>query len=157
MPTVTHGEYEWDEAKARRNVRAHGITFLEAATVLLLVPYYSPEHSVEEPRYVIIGQSERSRLLAVAYAVRRRIRIISARKVTPRERKSYEESEKNSNNSDDRHDPLAKELDFTKLERVGLGPGWSQVPKHLRSPKHLREARAWLNRKSRSAKPRRAA
>lgn len=71
--------------------------------------------------------------------------------------KAMRNQKKNSNNSDDRHDPLAKELDFTKLERVGLGPGWSQVPKHLRSPKHLREARAWLNRKSRSAKPRRAA
>lgn len=64
MPTVTHGEYEWDEAKARRNVRAHGITFLEAATVfddLLLVPYYSPEHSVEEPRGMLLSANPSAR------------------------------------------------------------------------------------------------
>jgi hypothetical protein len=45
-------------------------------------------------------------------------------------------------------DPLAEELDFTKLKRLKLGPGWAQVPKRLRGPKHLREARAWLKRKN---------
>jgi hypothetical protein len=56
-------------------------------------------------------------------------------------------------------DPLAEELDFSKLKRVGVGPGWALVPKHLRSPKHLREARAWLRKhaptKSTAAKTRR--
>jgi len=55
---------------------------------------------------------------------------------------------KNSRSFDDRSDPLAEELDFTKLERIKLGPGWAQVPKRLRGPKHLREARAWLKRKN---------
>ncbi len=53
---------------------------------------------------------------------------------------------------DDEHDPLAEELDFKDLKIVGWGPGWALVPKHLRSPKHLREARAWL-RKNTTTKP----
>lgn len=64
---------------------------------------------------------------------------------------------KNSNVLDDRSDPLAEELDFTKLERLKLGPGWAQVPKRLRGPKHLREARAWLKRKHASTKSSRRA
>ena len=55
----------------------------------------------------------------------------------------------------DEHDPLAGELDFKNdLEIVGWGPGWAQVPKRLRSPKHLKEARAWLKRKKASPKSR---
>jgi hypothetical protein len=57
---------------------------------------------------------------------------------------------KNSRMIDDHSDPLAGELDFTKLERIKLGPGWAQLPRHLRGPKHLREARAWLKRKNAS-------
>ena len=58
----------------------------------------------------------------------------------------------------DKHDPLAGELDFKNdLEIVGWGPGWAQVPKRLRSPKHLKEARAWLKRKKASPKSRRRA
>ncbi len=44
------------------------------------------------------------------------------------------------------HDPLEEELDFKDLVTVAVGPGWALVPKHLRSPKHLREARAWLRK-----------
>jgi hypothetical protein len=54
-------------------------------------------------------------------------------------------------------DPLAEELDFTKLERVKLGPGWAEVPKRLRGTKHLREARAWLKRRNASTKSSRRA
>lgn len=64
---------------------------------------------------------------------------------------------KNSRVADDRSDPLADELDFTKLERIKLGPGWAELPKRLRGPKHLREARAWLKRKNSSTKSSRAA
>ena len=61
-------------------------------------------------------------------------------------------NQKKSSEDLDDDDPLAEELDFSKLKRVGLGPGWALVPKHLRSPKHLREARAWL-RKNAATKP----
>jgi hypothetical protein len=52
---------------------------------------------------------------------------------------------------DGEHDPLAEELDFNELETVSVGPGWKKVPKHLRGPKHLREAREWLAREGRPA------
>ena len=55
------------------------------------------------------------------------------------------------------HDPLEGPLDVEDLEIVGVGPGWSQVPKRLRSFKHLREARVWLARKSRANTKRRRA
>jgi len=56
--------------------------------------------------------------------------------------------EKNSKKQldDFEHDPLEEELDFKDLVTVAVGPGWALVPKHLRSPKHLREARAWLRK-----------
>ena len=88
MPDVIYGEFEWDSAKARRNRREHLVSFSEATSVFddpLFVTYYSSKHSVHEDRYVIIGQSNRRRLLAVAYTEREpRIRIISARLLTPR-------------------------------------------------------------------------
>ena len=97
MAKVSVGDFEWDTEKAARNWRKHLISFAEAITVFddpLFVVYYSSDHSIQDERYVIIGQSSRSRLLAVAYAERKqRIRIISARRVTAEERRSYEESD----------------------------------------------------------------
>ena len=58
---------------------------------------------------------------------------------------------------DAEHDPLAEELDLNDLKIVGLGAGWAQVPKRLRGPKHLLEARAWLKRKNAATKSRRRA
>jgi uncharacterized DUF497 family protein len=97
MPDFLYGDFEWDSAKARRNRRDHGVSFTEGASVFddpLFVTYYSSRHSGHEDRYVIIGQSSRHRLLAVAYTEReRRTRIVSARTVTPAERRSYEQAE----------------------------------------------------------------
>ena len=97
MVATVHRYFEWDDAKARRNLKHHGVSFLEAATVFddpLFVVYSSEEHSLEEERYVILGLSDKNRLVAVVYAQRERIRIIAARELTPRERRNYEESEK---------------------------------------------------------------
>lgn len=97
MSDVIYGDFEWDSEKARRNWRDHLISFREATGVFddpLFVTYYSSKHSGHEDRYVIIGQSRRRRLLAVAYTERkRRTRIISARRLTPAERRSYEEAQ----------------------------------------------------------------
>lgn len=97
MPDVIYGDFEWDSAKARRNQRDHRVSFTEATSVFhdpLFVTYYSAKHSGDEDRYVIIGQSGQRRLLAVAYTEReQRIRLISARRVTPGERRSYEQAE----------------------------------------------------------------
>ena len=87
--------YEWDPEKARRNLREHGVSFEEAATVFLdplAMTYPDPDHSNEEHREITIGYSAK-RLLFVSYVQRRnRTRIISAREATRRERKQHEES-----------------------------------------------------------------
>jgi len=87
-------KYEWDKEKERSNLKNHGVSFDEAATVfddLFYVDFYDPKHSVEEHRFLIIGESNRQRLLIVSYAERDdKIRIISARELTPQERRNYE-------------------------------------------------------------------
>ncbi len=86
---------EWDERKAVSNVEKHGVSFDEARTVFedpLFVEFYDPDHSLEDQRYLMVGQSVRGRLLIVSYADRGDIlRLISAREVTRREREVYEE------------------------------------------------------------------
>ena len=88
--------FEWDEEKAETNERKHGVTFLEAVTVFdddlaLIIP--DPEHSDEENRFIIVGESRQNRLLLVAHAEQEpeMIRIISAREPTRQEKKDYEE------------------------------------------------------------------
>ena len=88
-------EFEWDRRKAKYNLRMHGVSFEEASTVFddLLADFYKdPDHSVHEKRFLTIGTSARGRLLYVAFADRTlRIRIISARLLTKREKKLYEQ------------------------------------------------------------------
>lgn len=89
-------EFEWDPAKAGANLRKHKVSFHEAATVFgdfLGVTAADPDHSAGERRYITVGRSTRGRLLMVAHTERReRIRIISARTLTPREKRAYEET-----------------------------------------------------------------
>ncbi len=88
-------DFEWDRSKARGNERKHGISFEEATEVFAdehssTVP--DPDHSIEEERFVIFGKTHRDRFLAVAFTERNdRIRIISARPMTRREHKAYEQ------------------------------------------------------------------
>ena len=88
--------FEWDPAKAEANVRKHGVSFEEAATAFqdpLARIHTDPDHSRHERREILIGRSRRQRLLLVAFTDRRgRLRLISAREVTRRERQDYEES-----------------------------------------------------------------
>jgi len=88
----------WDPAKARRNIETHGISFDEASTAFkdtLSVTIHDPLHSYEEDRFVLLGNSHRNRLLVIFHTERRnKIRIISARRATKKERKQYEESSK---------------------------------------------------------------
>jgi uncharacterized protein len=88
-------EFEWDASKAASNLKRHNVSFGEAATVFgdsLSATVADPDHSMDEDRYITIGISDRGRLLMVAHAERGdRIRIISARELTPRERAQYEE------------------------------------------------------------------
>ena len=88
-------KFEWDQNKAASNLSNHGTSFDEAKTILnnpLYVDFFDPDHSYNEHRYIIIGQSTDNRLLLVAYTEREdTIRLISAREATRKERKNYEE------------------------------------------------------------------
>jgi len=87
-------QFEWDEQKAAENLAKHGVSFDEASTVLgdpLAGTILDPQHSTDEYRFVTIGLSTSQRLIVVLHADRDdRLRIISARRATPRERRRYE-------------------------------------------------------------------
>jgi uncharacterized protein len=88
-------KFEWDENKAAINLLKHQVSFGEAKTVFddpLYVDFYDPDHSDDEERYLIIGESSQGRLLIISYTERgNSIRLISAREVTRSEREVYEE------------------------------------------------------------------
>jgi uncharacterized protein len=87
--------FDWDPAKARENLRKHGVSFEEARTVFddeqaLLLD--DRDHSLGEQRFILLGLSAPLRLLLVVHSYREddeRIRIISARKATRSERAQY--------------------------------------------------------------------
>ena len=94
--TVGSYEFEWDPTKNSKNISKHGVSFFTAAKVfddLAALVVFDTEHSVEEDRYILLGDSGNGILLLVSYCVRGadRIRIISARKATKNEEKSYRE------------------------------------------------------------------
>jgi len=86
-------DFEWDEEKAKENLEKHGIDFADAATAFgdtMALTMPDPA-SQEEERFVTLGTDALERLLVVAYTWRDdRIRLISARKATRRERRQYE-------------------------------------------------------------------
>lgn len=88
--------FEWDDAKSRTNQDKHGVSFAEAATVFgdpLSVLISDPLHSEDEERFLLLGHSQRSRLLVVVYTEREEaIRLISARPATENEWRNYEEN-----------------------------------------------------------------
>jgi uncharacterized DUF497 family protein len=88
-------EFEWDQTKAAANLSKHAGSFDEARTVFddpLYVDFYNPDHSLNEHRYIIIGESGQGRLLMVSYTeIGDTIRIITSRELTLAERKQYEE------------------------------------------------------------------
>ena len=87
--------FAWDERKNRENQRKHGISFEEATTIFAdenarLI--HDLEHSRSEDRFILLGFSAKLRILVVVHAYRsdeKKVRIISARKATPKERKQY--------------------------------------------------------------------
>ena len=87
-------EFEWDEEKAKKNLKKHGVSFEEAATIFndpRIATIFDPDHSEEEERFVSLGISFIQRLLSVVHTERnKRTHLISARKATKIERKIYE-------------------------------------------------------------------
>lgn len=92
-------EIAWDSVKAQSNLAKHGVSFAEAAEVLidpLALTVFDTAHSENEERWFTLGRSEKGKLLAVAHTYRTagaasvQVRIISAREATRREREQYE-------------------------------------------------------------------
>jgi uncharacterized DUF497 family protein len=82
--------FEWDEVKAKENLLKHKVPFDEGETI-----FNDPflDNSETEERYVNIGVSAKDRILVLIHTERRgKIRIISCRKASVRERRDYEES-----------------------------------------------------------------
>lgn len=88
-------EFEWDENKHQSNIGKHSISFPEAATAFkdkYSLCYFDPDHSDDEYRFILIGRSENMNILVISYTERDdRIRIISARTATKKERSYYEQ------------------------------------------------------------------
>ena len=86
--------FDWDPGNWRKSELKHGVAMAEAEEVLLGRPLVriDPLHSEGEQRYVALGSTEGGRLLFLAFTVRRnRVRVISARPMSRRERRIHEE------------------------------------------------------------------
>ena len=93
--------FEWDAIKAKQNLRKHGVSFDRAAELFrdpLAISIFDEEHSEAEERWVTIGRDSRGLILVAmhtfsdASAHECTVRMISTRKATKREAKSYEEA-----------------------------------------------------------------
>jgi len=88
-------QFEWDAAKARENEAKHGVSFMEASEIFgddHSSVMADPDHAAGENRYLIFGATRTGKYLVVSYTERgERIRLISARPMTPRERRAYEQ------------------------------------------------------------------
>jgi uncharacterized DUF497 family protein len=86
--------FEWDGSKAASNLKKHRVSFDEAVTVFydpLAATFADPDHSQHESRLITMGYSAQGRLLAVCHVEREEaVRLISARRATPRERRRHE-------------------------------------------------------------------
>ena len=92
-------KFEWDRKKEHINIRKHGITF-EQASYVFADPFalnrYNEKHSEDEERWILLGKSLNQTILVVVHTFRDNdgkefVRIISARKATKKEEKSYKE------------------------------------------------------------------
>ena len=92
--------FEWDEGNTEKNWEKHGVRSSECEEVFMnqpLLVHDDPRHSSEESRHLALGQTHAGRRLFVAFTQRGdRIRIISARDMSRRERRSYAEAKTQS-------------------------------------------------------------
>lgn len=90
-------QFEWDESKNKSNRKKHKIWFEEAQQVFddpNALRFFDSEHSGHEDRFILLGMTPNTRILVIIFCEREEdsiIRIISARKATPKEAKRYEE------------------------------------------------------------------
>ncbi len=88
-------ELKWDQKKTAANLAHHGVRFDEAITLFddtLYVDFYDSDHSYDKHSFLIFGESREGPLLIVTHTEREdAVRPISAREITPAERKTHEE------------------------------------------------------------------
>ena len=88
-------EFEWDNRKATKNLKKHGVSFREAASVFgdpLAITFDDPDHSIDEHRLLTFGTTRTGRLVIVSHTKRNdSMRIISVRLMEKHERNIYEE------------------------------------------------------------------
>lgn len=86
--------FEWDEERADANLKKHKVSFKVATTAFsdpFFIAFADPDHSIDENRFILMGESVEGKLLVVSYTERKNAtRIISARPATAKERKFYE-------------------------------------------------------------------
>jgi hypothetical protein len=93
-------EFEWDKRKASTNRKKHGISFEEAKTAFFdeaAIVYHDPDHSEDEERFLLLGNSFKLNTVVVCHCFREgegKIRIISARKADKSETSDYWDSRK---------------------------------------------------------------
>ena len=89
-------EFEWNPAKDKANLKRRGVSFEEAKSVFYddyAVQFYDENHSEQEDRFLLLGMSNRSKLLMIVHCERdngNKIRLITARKATSNESTYYE-------------------------------------------------------------------
>jgi hypothetical protein len=93
--------FEWDDANRLKNWECHHVAWWECEEVFFHKPFYvipDMAHSQEEERYFALGRTKAGRLLFLAFTLRGiRVRVISARDMSRRERKIYDaKAKKNS-------------------------------------------------------------
>lgn len=85
-------EFEFDPAKAKSNLKKHGVSFSHAEQALrdeCAVTIEDPEHHTEQ-RFLTLGMDALGRVLVVSHTQREeRTRLISARKASPNEARNY--------------------------------------------------------------------
>ena len=90
--------FEWDDANRLKNWERHHVAWWECEEVFFHKPFFvisDKAHSQEEERYFALGRTKAGRLLFLAFTLRgSRIRVISARDMSKRERKIYDEKAK---------------------------------------------------------------
>lgn len=91
-------EFEWDSGNQNKNWAKHGVTVKEAEEVFINRPLLlldDTRHSKEEKRYNVLGRSNINRKLFLTITIRHNfVRIISARDMSKKERRTYAEAEK---------------------------------------------------------------
>ena len=92
--------FQWDQGNSNKNLLKHNVQNWECEQVFFNKPLLvleDPGHSVAERRWAAFGKTDSGRLLVVIFTKRGNLlRVISARDMNTKERKFYEENEKNN-------------------------------------------------------------